>query len=155
MSANMRGLLVALIGSLALAACASDGASLDGSSPADAVTLPADSVPLPHPRPAPKSSALQFTATYQDVWRHLPEPVSVQQFNQDKAKCTKMANSAPGAGSPEIKFDLVFGNCMRSVGYELASTVPRPISNENGNETDKGEHGPTIPSRGGYAHATT
>jgi hypothetical protein len=154
MSANMRGLLVALIGSLALVACASDGASLDGSSLADAVTLPADSVPLP--RPAPKSSALQSAATYQDVWRHLPEPVSVQQFNQDKAKCTKMANSAPGAGSPEMKFYLVFGNCMRSVGYEQGSTaVPRSISNENGNETDKGEHGPTIPSQGGYARATT
>ena len=149
MSANMRGLLVALIGSLALAACASDGASLE-----DAVTLPADSVPLP--RPAPKSSALRSAATYQDVWRHLPEPVSVQQFNQDKAKCTKMANSAPGAGSPEMKFDLVFSSCMRSVGYESGSrAVPRPISNENGNETDKGERGPTIPSRGGYAHATT
>ena len=148
MSANMRGVLVALIGSLALAACASDGASLE-----EAVTLPADSVPLP--RPAPKSSALQSTAP-QDVWRHLPEPVSVQQFNQDKAKCTRMANSAPGAGSPEMKFYLVFSNCMRSVGYEPGSrAVPRPISNENGNETDKGEHGPTIPSRGGSAHATT
>jgi hypothetical protein len=154
MSANMRGLLVALIGSLALVACASDGASLDGSSLADAGTLPADSVPLP--RPAPKSSAFQSAATYQDVWRHLPEPVSVQQFNQDKAKCTKIANSAPGAGSPEMKFYLVFGNCMRSVGYEPGSrAVPRSISNENGNETDKGEHGPTIPSRGGYSHATT
>jgi len=149
----MRGLLVALIGSLALVACASDGASLDGSSLADAVTLPADSIPLP--RPAPKSSALQSAATYQDVWRHLPEPVSVQQFNQDKAKCAKMANSAPGAGSPEMKFYLVFGNCMRSVGYESGSMVPRPISNENGNETDKGDS-PTIPSRGGYySHATT
>jgi len=67
-----------------------------------------------------------------------------------------MANSAPGAGSPEMKFYLVFSNCMGSVGYESGSrAVPRPMSNENGNETDKGEHGPTIPSRGGYAHATT
>ena len=149
----MRGVLVALIGSLALAACASNGASLDGASLEDAVTLPADSVPLP--RPAPKSSAPQSTAPH-DVWRHLPEPVSVQQFNQDKAKCTRMANSAPGAGSPELKFYLVFSNCMRSVGYEPGSrAVPRSISNENGNETDKGEHGPTTPSRGGYAHATT
>jgi hypothetical protein len=156
MSANIRGVLVALIGSLAVAACASDGALLDRASLKDAVTLPADSVPLPLPRPAPKSSALQSTAAPQDVWRHLSEPVSVQQFNQDKAKCTRMANSAPGAGSPEIKFYLVFSNCMRSVGYEPGSSaVPRPISNENGNETDKGEHGAPIPSRGGYAHATT
>jgi hypothetical protein len=154
MSANMRGVLAALIGSFALAACASDGASLDGASLEDAVTAPADSVPLP--RPAPKSSALQSTASHQDVWRHLPEPVSVQQFNQDKAKCTKMAHNAPGAGSPEMKFYLVFSNCMRSVGYEPGSrAVPRSISHENGNETDKGEHGPTTPSRGGHAHATT
>ena len=146
----MRGVVVALIGSLALAACASDGASLE-----DAITPPAGAVPLPLPRPAAKSSVLQSTAP-QDGWRHLPEPVSVQQFNQDKAKCTRMGNSAPGAGSPEMKFYLVFSNCMRSVGYEPGSrAVPRPISNENGNETDKGEHGPTIPSRGGSAHATT
>src|ERR1700751_2075610 len=153
MSANMRGVFVALIGSLALAACASDGALLEGASLEDAVALPADSVPLP--RPASKSSALQSTAP-QDVWRHLPEPVGVQQFNQDKAKCTRMANSAPGAGSPQMKFDLVFSNCMRSAGYEPGSRAfPRPISNENGKETDKGEHGAPIPSRGGYAHATT
>jgi hypothetical protein len=86
---------VALIGSLALAACASNGASLDGASLEDAVTLPADSVPLP--RPAPKSSALQSTAPH-DVWRHLLEPVSIQQFNQDKAKCTRMANSSSRRG---------------------------------------------------------
>ena len=141
---------MALIGSLAVAACASDGASLE-----DAITPPAGAVPLPLPRPAAKSSVLQSTAP-QDVWRHLPEPVSVQQFNQDKAKCTRMGNSAPGAGSPEMKFYLVFSNCMRSAGYEPGSrAVPRPASNENGNETDKPEHGPTIPSRGGYAHATT
>ena len=141
---------MALIGSLALAACASDGALLGGASLEDAVTLPANSVPLP--RPAPKSSAQQSTAPQDGHWRHLPEPVSVQQFNQDKAKCTKMANSAPGAGSPEMKFYLVFSNCMRSVGYEPGSrAVSRPISNENGNETDKGERGSIIPSRGGYA----
>jgi hypothetical protein len=144
---------VVLIGNLALAGCASGGASLDEASLEDAVTLPAESVALP--RPAPRSSALQSRAP-QDVWRHLPESVSVQQFNQDKAKCTRMATSAPGAGSPEMKFYLVFSNCMRSVGYEPGSrAIPHPISNENGNETDKGEHGPTIPSWSGYAHATT
>jgi hypothetical protein len=133
---------VALIGSLAVAACASDGASLE-----DAVTPPAESVPLPLPRPASKSSALQSTAP-SDVWRHLPEPVSVQQFNQDKAKCTRMGNSAPGAGSPEIKFYLVFSNCMRSVGYERdSSAVPRPASpppdaNENRNELSTAMIGP-------------
>jgi hypothetical protein len=118
MSAHMRGLVVALIGSLAVAACASNGDAVF--LPADSVSLPADSVPLP--RPAPKSSALKSAAP-QDVWRHLPEPVSVQQFNQDKAKCTKMGHNAPGAGSPEIKFYLVFTNCMRSEGYQTDSSL--------------------------------
>src|SRR5438270_3495776 len=120
MSSHIPGVVVALIGSLAVAACASDGASLEDAVPqlAESVPLRADSVPLP--RPAPKSSAALHSTAPQDVaiWRHLPEPVSVQQFNQDKAKCTRMANSAPGAGSPEMKFYLVFSNCMRSVGYE-------------------------------------
>jgi hypothetical protein len=142
MSAHTRGVVVALIGSLAVAACASDGASLE-----DAVTPPSESVPLPLPRPASKSSALQSTAP-SDVWRHLPEPVSAQQFNQDKAKCTRMGNSAPGAGSPEMKFYLVFSNCMRSVGYELGSgAVPRPASpppnaNENRNGPSTAMIGP-------------
>src|SRR6202035_150251 len=142
MSAHTRGVVVPLIGSLAVAACASDGASLE-----DAVTPPSESVPLPLPRPASKSSALQSTAP-SDVWRHLPEPVSVQQFNQDKAKCTRMGNSAPGAGSPEIKSYLVFSNCMRSVGSERdSSAVPRPASpppdaNENRNELRTAMIGP-------------
>ena len=51
-----------------------------------------------------------------------------------------------------MKFYLVFSNCMRSIGYEPGSrAVPRPISNEKGNETHKSEHGSTIPSRGGYS----
>ena len=112
-SAHMPGVVVALIGSLAVSACTYYGASLG-----DAVPLPANSVPLP--RPAPKSSAARQSTAPQDVaiWRHLPEPVSIQQFNQDKAKCTRMGNSAPGSGSPEMKFYLVFSNCMRSEGYE-------------------------------------
>jgi hypothetical protein len=149
MSAHMRGVVVALIGSLAVAACASDGASLfDGASLEDAVTQPTGAVPLPLPRPAAKSSVLQSTAS-QDVWRHLPEPVSIQQFNQDKAKCTRMANTAPGTGSPEMKFYLIFSNCMRSAGYEPGSrAIPRPESptpdaNENRNGLNT------------YAHATT
>jgi hypothetical protein len=117
----MRGVVVALIGSLGLAACASDGASLEDA----VISLPADSVPLP--RAAPKFSAQSVVP--QDFWRHFPEPVSVQQFNQDKAKCTRIGNNAPGAGSPEMKFYLVFSNCMRSVGYEQASrAAPHPAS---------------------------
>jgi hypothetical protein len=149
MFAHMREVVVALIGSLAVAACASDGASLsERASLADAVIPTTDSIPLPLPRPVPKSSALQSTAP-QDVWRHLPDPASVQQFNQDKAKCTTMGNSAPGAGSPEMKFYLVFSNCMRSVGYELGSSaVPRPASpppdaNENRNGLSTSAHATT------------
>lgn len=131
MSSHMPGVVAVVIGGLALAACASDRASLEDAvpQPADSVPLRADSVPLP--RPGPKSSAALQSTPLQDIaiWRHVPEPVSVQQFNQDKAKCTKTANSAPGAGSPEMKFYLVFSNCMRSAGYEPGSrAVPRPAS---------------------------
>ena len=110
MLGRSRGFVVTLIGSVVLAACAFDGALLG-----DAAPLPSDAVPLP--RPAPKLSAAPVMPT----WRHLPETVSAQQFNQDKAKCTKVANSAPGVGSPEIKFYLAFTNCMRSEGYEATS----------------------------------
>jgi hypothetical protein len=139
-SAHMRGVVMALIGSLAVGACASDGASLE-----DAIIPPAGAVPLPTPRPAAKSSVLQSTAP-QDVWRHLPEPVSIQQFNQDKAKCTRIANTAPGTGSPEIKFYLIFSNCMRSAGYEPGA-IPRPESPPDVNENRNGLNT--------YAHATT
>jgi len=107
MSGRTRGFVVTLIGGLALAACASDGG----------VPLPSGSVPLP--RPAPKFSS----APAIPAWRHLPEPVSAQQFNQDKAECTKVANSTPGAGSPELKFYLAFTSCMRSDGYEATSSL--------------------------------
>ena len=105
MSGRLNGFVVILIGGLALAACG------------DAAPLPSDAVPLP--RPAPKVSAAPVMPT----WRHLPESVSAQQFNQDKAKCTKIANSTPGVGSPEIKFYLAFTNCMRSEGYEAISAL--------------------------------
>jgi hypothetical protein len=108
----MCGFVATLIGGLALAGCVSDGAS-----PGETVSLLPESVPLP--RPAPKLAAAPDVAT----WRHLPEPVSAQQFNQDKTKCTKAANSAPGAGSPEVKFYLVFTNCMRSEGYQVTSSL--------------------------------
>ncbi len=112
MSGRLSGFVVTLISGLALAACAFDGTLLG-----DAAPLPSDAVPLP--RPAPKFSAAPVMPT----WRHLPETVSAQQFNQDKAKCTKVANSTPGVGSPEIKFYLAFTNCMRSDGYEASSRL--------------------------------
>lgn len=112
MSGRLGGFVAILLGGLTLAACSSAGAL-----PGDAAPLPSDSVPLP--RPAPKFSAAPVMPT----WRHLPEPVSAQQFNQDKAKCTKVANSAPGVGSPEIKFYLAFTNCMHSEGYEATASL--------------------------------
>jgi len=112
MSGRTRGFVAILFGGLALAACASDGASLG-----DAAPLPSGSVPLP--RPAPKLSAAPAIPT----WQHLPEPVSAKQFNQDKAECTKVANNSPGVGSPELKFYLAFTNCMRSEGYQAISSL--------------------------------
>ena len=105
MSGRLSGFVVILISGLALAACG------------DAAPLPSDAVPLP--RPAPKFSAAPTLPN----WRHLPEPVSAQQFNQDKATCTKVANSTPGVGSPEVKFYLAFTDCMRSEGYEATSRL--------------------------------
>ena len=114
MSRRMLGLVATLIGGLTLAACGSGGASLG-----DAVPLPSGSVPLP--RPAPKFSAAP--APVIPTWQHLPEPVSAQQFDQDKAECTKLANGAPGVGPPEVKFYLAFTDCMRSQGYQASSRL--------------------------------
>jgi hypothetical protein len=113
MSGRMRGLVAILFGGLAVAACASDEASLG-----DATPLPSDTVPLPRPRPAPKFAAAP--APVMPTWQHLPEPVSAHQFNQDKAECAKVANSAPGVGPPEVKFYLAFTTCMRSEGYQAS-----------------------------------
>jgi hypothetical protein len=107
-----RAFISILVAGLAVAACGSGGFSLE-----DAVALPSDSVPLP--RPAPKFAAAPVAPT----WRHVPEPVSAQQLDQDKAKCTKLAHSTPGIGSPEMKFYLAFTNCMRAEGYEAISTL--------------------------------
>ena len=116
MSARFCGFVITLIGGLALAACASDGASLG-----DATPLPSDSVPLP--RPAPKMISSTEPSPVLPTWHHVPEPVSAQQFDQDKAQCTKAANSAPGVGSAEVKFYLAFTSCMRSEGYQATSSL--------------------------------
>jgi hypothetical protein len=115
MSARGRGFIATLVCGLAVAACGSSGASLEDTPP-----LTTGSVPLP--RPPPKSAAAEAPPEMR-AWRHLPEPVSAGQFDQDKAKCTKLANDAPGAGSPELKFYLAFTNCMRSQGYESNSRL--------------------------------
>jgi hypothetical protein len=44
--------------------------------------------------------------------------VSEEELRLDKAKCALAAKMASSTGSPEIKFNLVFADCMRSKGYE-------------------------------------
>ena len=110
MFGRLHVLMLVIVSALALAACAADGTSLG-----DATPLPSDEVPLPRPAPA--------AAPVVPTWQHVPEPVSAGQFKEDKAKCTKLASSAPGVGSPEIKFYLAFTQCMRSEGYEASARL--------------------------------
>jgi hypothetical protein len=122
MSAHWRGLAAALIGSLALAGCAADMSSR-GVGLFDMATPPTDapktSAVPPKLAAVPAAPAPAAPNTYHDTatWKHLPQPVSAEQFNQDKAACTKKGNSAPGAGSQEMKFFIVYTQCMRSSGY--------------------------------------
>lgn len=112
MSARMCGLAATLLG-LALAACSANEVL-----PGDGTPLPAGSVPLL--RPAPNFSAARHFTPPEEVatWQHHPEPVRAQQFSQDKAHCASLANKAPGAGAPDMKFYIVFVDCMRLAGYE-------------------------------------
>jgi hypothetical protein len=66
----------------------------------------------PPPPPARNSIAAQMAGP----WRHLPKPVSDQQFKQDKAYCAMQSNMVPG--DEVIKSDLVFLDCLKSKGYE-------------------------------------
>jgi hypothetical protein len=130
MPALPRGLAAAMFGSLslvsALAACTPDMSSrgvglFDSAQPGDIPKASAVAIPLPKPAAFPKPAVAAPSATnnYQDTatWRHLPEPVTAVRYNQDKANCTRMGNNAPGAGSPDMKFFLVYTKCMRSAGY--------------------------------------
>src|ERR1700686_2574104 len=108
----MRRCVVPVIVSFTLAACASETPPLDP----EIVPLPRPapkSIAAPLPRPAPKSLTQQAVP-----WRHLPQPVSEVELKLDKAKCALAAKMALGAGSPEMKFNLVFADCMRSKGYD-------------------------------------
>ena len=71
------------------------------------------SLAAPLPRPAPKSLTQQSVP-----WRHLPQPVSDEELKLDQARCSLAAKMALGAGSTEMKFNLVFADCMRSKGYD-------------------------------------
>jgi hypothetical protein len=84
-------------------------------------TVPA--LPEPPSTPAPNSITPEMAAHWRD-WRHLPNPVSDQQFMQDEVYCAKMGNmAAVGQGSPLITYGLTFLNCLRSKGYEPVKPV--------------------------------
>jgi hypothetical protein len=96
----MRRSMVMLIG-LALAACSSPTTP-----PAPTVTV----APLPPPSPsALNSTAAQLAAP----WRHLPNPVSDEQFKQDKAYCSTQANTV----QEHERANLMFLDCLKSKGY--------------------------------------
>jgi hypothetical protein len=44
--------------------------------------------------------------------------VSDEELKLDKAKCALAGKMASSTGPPEMKFNLVFADCMRSKGYE-------------------------------------
>ena len=113
-----------VIVSLTLAACASETPPLDPEivplprpAPKSLAAPPArpgpKSLAAPLPRPAPKSLSQQPVP-----WRHLPQPVSDEELKLDQARCSLAAKMALGAGSTEMKFNLVFADCMRSKGYD-------------------------------------
>jgi hypothetical protein len=109
---RVRGFFAPLIVTITLAACASETPPLDPES----VPLPRPapkSFVSPLPRPAPRS------VTQQSIpWRHLPQPVNDEELKLDKAKCALAGKMASSPGSPEMKLNFVFADCMRSKGYE-------------------------------------
>lgn len=52
-------------------------------------------------------------------WAHKSGTVTDQKFTQDKAKCAAKGHMAPADGWPsQIRFLVVFLNCMKAAGYE-------------------------------------
>jgi hypothetical protein len=98
----MRRSMVMLIG-LALAACSSPTTPR-------APTVTVAPLPPPSSPPAPNSIAAQMAAP----WRHLPNPVSDQQFKQVKAYCSMQANTV----QEHERANLIFLDCLKSKGYE-------------------------------------
>lgn len=91
------GLTFVGMAAAALGACASAPARIE---------LP------PTPPPHPNS----ITGQLSRPWHHVGSQVSDQRFAQDQAKCKVIGASAPE--NNEIKFDVIFINCMKAAGYE-------------------------------------
>jgi hypothetical protein len=95
---------------LALTACVSD----------QTPTVQAEIAPPP-PKLGPSPfDALKAKAT--GPWRHVPEPVSNQQLERDKARCRVQMDMVPlnPLNSPaviEIRLYSFFINCMEAEGY--------------------------------------
>jgi uncharacterized protein len=81
------------------------------------------------PEPAVSSTHSQLAGP----WRHLPTPVSDQQFKQDKAYCSITSEMAPSDES-SVKRSITFLDCLRSKGYEpvlssqgQGAATPNPV----------------------------
>lgn len=78
-------------------------------------TAQPQAAPPPALKPHPNSIAADLAAT----WEHIPNHVSNQQFEQDKAGCLAFASLAPdGAGTPGLRGQVAFLNCLRAKGYQ-------------------------------------
>ena len=96
------------------------------------------------PPPVPNSIAAQMAAP----WRHLPNPVSDQQFQQDASYCHQMGDMAPpGQGSFEITYDLTFLNCLRSKGYEPVLSTEGTTQSEAKPKAQGGAQGLSVEDR--------
>lgn len=74
--------------------------------------------------PAPGSIADQLSRP----WRHVPNQVSDSQLKQDQAKCKVIAAQTPDID--EIKFDVVYLNCLRASGYEPVPNNEEPVQQQ-------------------------
>src|SRR5215469_17960515 len=109
---------------------------------------PVPAFPEPPSTPVPNSIAAQMAAP----WRHLPNPVSDQQFQQDASYCHQMGHqmgdmAPPGQGSFEITYNLTFLNCLRSKGYEPVLSTEGTTQSEAKPKAQGGAQGLSVEDR--------